>query len=372
MFQVPAQNLIYADTEGNIGYQAPGILPIRGKGDGSVPAPGWDSAYDWTGYIPFDELPSVKNPAEGYIVTANNAIVGDDYEYFLTNDWDYGYRAARITQLVDDTIRTGKMTAQGMRDIQMDQEFWMGRRLADIAPSLAVTGKTTTAAIEMLTSWDAQNAVDSAPAAYAIVVWDTLASALFVDGRDKPFSVNDQSRLFTVVDALLDEPDSPWWVDPTSKATGRDAVLAAVFERAADRLVELQGSDPAKWRWGSLHAITITNATFGSSGIAPIEALFNRGPYEVGGGSSVVDATGWAIGDTFATQSVPSMRMVIDVADFDRSTWIHLTGTSGHAFHPNYVDQTVPWSTGEQNPWAFSPKAVAAATQDTLVLKPAE
>src|SRR5215468_9941852 len=83
-FDVPAQNLIYADVEGNIGYQTPGKLPIRGAGDGSMPQPGWDSAYAWQGYIPFEELPVSYNPAEGYIVTANNAIVGPGYPYPLT------------------------------------------------------------------------------------------------------------------------------------------------------------------------------------------------------------------------------------------------------------------------------------------------
>lgn len=96
LFDVPAQNLIYADVDGNIGYQTPGNLPIRGAGDGSMPQPGWDSAYAWQGYIPFEELPVTYNPTEGYIVTANNAIVGEDYPYQLTNDWDYGWRAARI------------------------------------------------------------------------------------------------------------------------------------------------------------------------------------------------------------------------------------------------------------------------------------
>lgn len=101
LFDVPAQNLIYADTEGNIGYQTPGRLPIRGAGDGWMPQPGWDSSYDWTGFIPFEELPVSYNPNSGYIVTANNAIVTDDYAYFLSRDWDYGYRAARIAHLIE-------------------------------------------------------------------------------------------------------------------------------------------------------------------------------------------------------------------------------------------------------------------------------
>jgi penicillin amidase len=99
--------------------------------------------------------------------------------------------------------------------------------------------------------------------------------------------------------------------------------------------------------------------------------LFNRGPYAVGGGSSVVNATGWQVGAGFETITVPSMRMVIDLSDFDASGWNHLTGASGHTFHPNYVDQTPTWQRAELTPWAFSDAAVDAATTHTLRLVPA-
>ncbi|MCD2498316.1 penicillin acylase family protein [Microbacterium nymphoidis] len=370
VFDVPGQNLIYADKENTIGYQAPGLQPIRGAGDGSVPAPGWDSSYDWTGYIPFDEMPMVKNPAQGFIVTANNAIVDDSYPYFLSQDWDHGYRAARITELITQTLAEGKMDASRMQEIQNDKQFWLGPQLASAIADLPIDRKGPQAAVALLGEWDAQNSIDSPAAAYANVLWDTLGTALFRDHEPAPAPVSGQGRMFQVVSTLLEQPDSPWWVDPVSGATGRDAVLTAVANRAYDRLAALQGEDVTKWNWGSLHAITLTSATFGKSGIAPIEWLFNRGPYAVGGGSSVVDATGWNLGSSFATTSVPSMRMVLDVSDFDKSTWIHLTGASGHAFHPNYVDQTPDWSVGVQRPWAFSSDAVAAAATDTLILRP--
>ena len=367
IFDVPAQNLIYADVDGNIAYQQPGYLPIRGSGDGTVPQPGWSSAYDWQGPIPFEDLAYVLNPSQGFIVTANNAIVDDTYKYFLSRDWDYGYRAARITELLKQEIAAGKITAETMAGIQNDKDFFIGDRLASVMSELTVSGKGPKAAVALLESWDGQNDADSAASAYANVLWDTLATAIYA-GRG--VVTDDQSRLFRVTDTLLDTPDSPWWTDAESNATGRDAVLTAVAERAYDRLVAMQGADLKAWNWGKLHAITLRSDTFGSSGIAPIEALFNRGPYPVGGGASVVDATGWPLGGDFTTTTVPSMRMVVDVSDFDASTWIHLTGTSGHAFHPNYVDQTPDWAAGIQRPWAFSKDAVRAATTDTLVLTP--
>ena len=106
------------------------------------------------------------------------------------------------------------------------------------------------------------------------------------------------------------------------------------------------------------------------TGIAPIEMLFNRGPFSVGGGSSVVNATGWSIGGDFATSTVPSMRMVIDLADFDASAWNNLTGSSGHTFHPNYIDQTANWQQAIITPWAFTSDAVTDATTHTLTLTP--
>lgn len=369
-FTVPAQNLIYADIDGNIGYQTPGKLPIRGAGDGWMPQPGWDSAYDWTGFIPSADLPSAYNPPAGYIVTANNAIVDEAYPYFLSRDWDYGYRAARITDLIEQRAEEGPLDAGDMREIQADNELYIGTRLAGVLTDVPLEGAGVNEAAALLTSWDGQNDADSAAAAYANVFWGTLVEAMFAE-RDTPAPVSDHARLFLVVDRLLDDPESPWWTNDQIGVDGQDEMLAYAATRAYDDLVARQGEATSGWNWGSLHALTLTSGTFGSSGIAPIEALFNRGPFPVGGGASVANATGWNIGDGYATVTVPSMRMVIDLADLDASTWNHLTGASGHAFHPNYADQTDDWQHFRQSAWAFSPAAVAAASTHTLRLTPA-
>ncbi|GAA4489826.1 penicillin acylase family protein [Microbacterium panaciterrae] len=370
LFDVPAQNLIYADQKGNIGYQTPGRLPIRGAGNGYYPQPGWNSAYDWTGYIPFDKLPVSYNPEAGYIVTANNAIVTDGYPYFLSRDWDYGYRAARIAELIQRTAKQHPLTAQDMRDIQFDQQSWIGKRLSAAFAKVPLQGSGVKAAVDLMESWDTQATADSPAAAYASVLWQNLAKNIF-ENRAAPLPMSGQGRLFTVVGAMLDHPDDPLWTNPKIGVTGRDQMLALSAKQAYDELVAAQGSDPSHWNWGDLHAITLTHQTLGKSGIAPIEWLFNRGPYPVGGGSSLVDATGWQLGGSYTTTTVPSMRMVVDLSDLDASSWIHLTGASGHAFSPHYTDQTDDWQHGLQKPWPFSKKAVDAATVDTLTLKPA-
>jgi len=370
LFDVPAQNLIYADLEGNIGYQAPGRLPIRGAGDGTLPQPGWDSSYDWQGFIPFDELPVSYNPREGYIVTANNAIVGDDYDYFLSKDWDYGYRAARIAHLIERRAAAAPLTAQDMRDIQMDDEMWIGKQLATVMDGVPVERKGPKAAVDLLRTWDAQNAPGSPAAAYANVLWSNLVHNVFID-REVPMPVGDQGRLFTVVGQMLEDENDPLWQNERIGVDDMESMLALSADQAYDELAELQGEDVTAWRWGDLHALSLTHSTLGTSGIAPIEMLFNRGPYAVGGGASVVNATGWRLGESYATVTVPSMRMVIDLDDFDASTWNHLTGASGHAFNSHYVDQTDDWTKGIQKPWAFSKRAVEKAAVDRLVLTPA-
>ena len=370
-FVVPAQNLIYADVTGNIGYQTPGQLPIRGAGDGSLPQPGWDSAYDWQGYVPFADLPVAYNPDEGYIVTANNAIVDENYPYFLTRDWDYGWRAARIDELLQRAIAEGPVTAEVMRGIQADNQSEIGKTLITVSENLRTGDEATDAALDLLRQWDAQNDADSSAAAFANVVWDELAQNLFTRGRSTPVPLTSQSRQFLVVQNLLADPGSPWWTNTEIGVSGQRDMLEASARSATEILTTAQGSNPLQWRWGTLHAITLTHETFGTSGIAPIEALFNRGPFPVGGGSSVVNATGWPLGEGFATTTVPSMRMVVDLSHFDASGWNHLTGASGHAFHENYTDQTATWQAAGLIPWAFTRDAVTAATEHTLTLEPA-
>ena len=362
-FDVPAQSLIYADTEGNIGYQAPGRLPIRGEGDGWLPQPGWDSAYDWQGFIPFEEQPVVYNPDSGYIATANNAIVNDDYPYFLSRDWDYGHRGARIVELLESRIDAGDVTAQDMAAIHMDNEFPAADSLRSAYQSITVEDEDVQQALELLRDWDGQNDADSAAAAYANVLWDQVTAAM-TSTQGAQISRDDQSRLAVFLADQLADEDSAWW------GGSRVGLLQTAAQQAHAELVELQGENPEEWNWGQLHELSLTHGSFGESGIAPIEALFNRGPYETGGGSGVVNATGWEMDEGYATTTVPSMRMVIDVGSWDASTWQNLTGQSGHAFHPHYTDQAEGWTSGEQYPWAYSPEAVEQAAEDTLTLMP--
>ncbi|MFV2195687.1 penicillin acylase family protein [Nocardiopsis sp. LOL_012] len=365
LFEVPAQNLVYADNEGNIGYQAPGRVPVRGEGDGRWPAPGWDTSYDWEGFIPFDELPSAYNPPSGVIVTANQSVVDEDYEHFLTDDWDYGYRSQRINDLLDEAIAEGPVTSEDMSEIHLDS--YHAPALAAVPHLLEVEVDGATAeARELLRDWDGYAEPDSAGAAFSMATWRHLLPLLFDELGEN--YMNDSARGLYVVDGLLDDPDSPWWEG--EEADGYDAVLAAAMDAATEELTERLGDDPSAWRWGDLHTLTATNESFGTSGIGPVEWLVNRGPVESAGGSSIVNATGWRSEHGYEITAVPSMRMVVDLADRDASTWIHLTGNSGHAFHEDYDNQLELWARGETLPFAVTREAVEAAAVDELVLVP--
>lgn len=373
-FQVPSQNLVYADVDGNIGYQAPGSVPIRAKGNGTVPVPGWTSEYGWVGTVPYEQLPSVLNPPSGLIVTANNAAVGPGFPALITADWDYGYRANQLQARLHTMIADGKkVSAADLSALQLDT---YDANAATLAPLLVRLGGAADPdsgiahAARLLAEWDHRDDADSAAAAYFAVFWRTLLADTFGKKLPKATVPQGGDRWFAVVQNLVHRPDSGWWADADLGATDRDSMLTAAANAAWTKTRDLLGHDASAWRWDRLHTLELRNASFGESGVPVIEWLFNRGPYPVGGGSSIVNATGWDADQGYEVVRVPSMRMVIDLADFDRSRWINLTGASGHAFDPHYADQTDLWAKGKTRPWPFTPKAVASAAAQTLTLRP--
>ncbi len=370
-FGVPSQNLVYADRAGNIGYQAPGRIPVRRSGDGTYPQPGWTGAGDWTGYLPFADLPHEYNPPQGFIVTANNAAVGPDYPHLLTRDWSYGYRSDRISSLISSA---GKLDAAAMQRIQSDT--YNGNAATLVPHLLAVpTHGRTAEAQRLLHGWDFHQPTSSAPAAYFNAVWKNLLRLMFTArlSRTPAYAYPDGGdRWFEVVRHLLDEPTSQWWSNPSDHRhiSGQRQMLTAAMDDAAKELSGTLGPDPKKWTWGALHQLTLTNQTLGSAGPAPVQWLLNQDPSPMGGGSAIVDANGWNAAVDYQVDWAPSMRLVTDVSNWDSSRWVNQTGASGHAFDDNYADQTPLWRTGRTTAWPFSSTAVHHAARHHLVLRP--
>ncbi|WP_460713533.1 penicillin acylase family protein [Nocardioides dilutus] len=373
-FEAPSQNLVYADREGHIGYQAPGRIPIRQSGhDGLVPVAGWLPENDWTGeVIPFDALPRVLDPEEGFIVTANQAVVGPDYPYFLTDDWDKGYRAERIRDLLG---AQETWSVDAMADLQLDARHPLAPVLTPYLLDLEVKRDYYRAGQDLLREWDFDQGAGSGAAAYFNVVWRNLLAATFRDELPEELWPDGGSRWVAAVTELLRDPRNGWWDDLETDdvVEDRDDILRRALLAARDEMTARQALDADDWSWGYLHRLELVEPTLGDSGIGPVEWLVNRGGWEVGGGAAAVDATSWdaSVEDRpYVVTASPSMRMVVSMADLDESRWVNLTGVSGHPFHEHYTDQTDLWARGELLPWPFTADAVVDAGQHTLTLVP--
>lgn len=367
-FHVPPQNLLYADVDGNIAYQMPGMIPIRARGDGTLPVPGWTDEYEWTGFIPFEELPYTLNPQEGYIATANNQIPPFDYPHIITYDWDYGFRAQRIVDMLQNVPT--KIDIPYIQSMQGDSFDANGPLFVPMLLSLDELPDNEAHAQALLKDWDYQDRVDSSAAAVFNAFWRHFLQNTFNDDLPERYWPDGGSRWNEIM-RHMDE-SSGWWDDKTTedKVETRAEIIRKSFEQGVAELEDLFGKDTSKWNWGEMHASTFRNGTLGESGVGLIEDLFNRGPYPTGGGEAIVNATGWSVRDGYETNWLPSMRMIVDLGNLDNSLTVHTTGQSGHAYHPHYDDMTAMWAGIQYYPMLWSEKSVTSQTASHLVLQP--
>ncbi len=379
-FNAPSQNFIYADVDGNIGYQTPGRIPIRAQGDGQQPVPGWTGEYDWIGYIPFDELPRAFNPPEGYIVTANNAVVGPEYKYFLGMDWDRGYRARRIVDLI---TAKDQLNAADMAAIQGDNLNLSAQEIVPYLKDLTVDGDTKLA-LDQILAWDFHEQRDSSGASAYQVFWLHLLMTTFADelGPLAPDYTDGGTFNRQALGQLLTKPDSAWWDDVTTSGVKetRDDILKKALTAGASQLIGELGRNPADWKWSKLHTATFASQALGTS---PLAFMFNRGPYVVDGGTAAVNNTGTGanfkkaygnppgkLADIFAERSTPSLRQIIDFADLNSSRFIHTTGESGLPTNPHYDDFIDKWRNIQYVPMWWNITDIKTNAEGTLTLTP--
>lgn len=380
-FAVPSQNLVYADTQGNIGYQAPGLVPIResatnGAPPGFYPAQGWLPAYDWKGWVPFSQMPSVLNPEDGVIVTANQAVTQGDRP-FLTTESARGYRSQRIADLIEEKAAASPLTVEHMREIQGDSYS----AFADVLIPALLDVEVSSSDFyrepqQMLEDWDRTAPVDgeqSAAAMYFYAVWANILDLTFEDELPSEMAPDGNGRWMLIVTNLLDRPEDGWWDDRRTAGVveTRDEILRQAMINARLDLTRRNGKEASQWSWGDLHRVPMRHEVLGGDEIPGlVRWAFNDGPFPAPGGSSLVNAFSWEAGSGYRVTAAPSMRMVVDLADLDASTWVNQTGNSGHAFHPNYHDQTAPWLANETFPWPHGRAAVEESTEHTLTLRP--
>jgi penicillin amidase len=369
-FVVPAQNLVYADVEGNIGYQTPGNIPIRKNGDGRLPVPGWTGEYDWEGYIPFEELPYVYNPSSGYVATANNQVNPWDYPYLISTEWDYGFRAERIVEMIENA--PGPIDLAYIQTMQGDNYDASAATLVPLLMQVNLGDSSLEGVRAIFDGWDYQDNMDSAPAALYAAFWRRFLANTFGDDLPEDRQPGGSSRWFEVVRNVAGQPDSHWWDSQLTadKVETRDDILKQSFVQAVADVQESLGKDPAKWSWGDLHTATFRNQTLGESGIALIENLFNRGPFRTAGSASIVNATGWSATGGFEVTSIPSMRMIVDLGELRNSLTVHPTGESGHTYNPHYIDMADLWRDIQYYPMLWNEQAIVSNAEAQLVLVP--
>jgi penicillin G amidase len=370
LLSAPSQNLIYADVTGSIGYQLAGAVPDRRKGIGIKPSPGWDPNYDWRGTIPFAKLPYVYNPPSGFLVAANQQVIGAQYPYALGSSFSYGWRS----QEVIDTLRDAPpLTMDTAEQIFYDDTIRFAADLVPILLKIKVSDPWVVEGQQTLVGWDYSATKDSAAAAYFNVICHDIFKLTFRDELpEEDLWPNGGDRWYAVLSILMKQVKNPWWDDVRTpdKIETRDDILLAAMTDARKEITSLMARDTDEWQWGKLHTVQLQNPTLGKSGIKPVERLFNRGPYQVGGGPAVVNAMAFDDRRGYAVTAGPAMRMLIDLGDLDASRWVNQSGVSGHAFHRHYDDQTGLWANQRLWPFVSSRGAVEARTASRQELLP--
>jgi len=370
-WDVPGQNFVYADVDGHIGYQATGRIPIRAKGNGLLPVPGWTGEYEWTGYIPYEEMPRRLDPPEGFIVTANNAIVDSAYPYFITAMWDYGDRAQRILDLLPAKDR---LSIEDVAAIQNDTFSLAAQAITPYILQVSFTDPLARQTQDLLRAWDFR----STPESPAPTIFETFLKHLLHEVWVDELGEEIVQELLTWSSHnrywarwALAQPDLAWWDDRrTPQRETRDDIVRRAFEQAVAELRGRLGPDPRAWAWGKVHTATFVHGTLGRSGIGPVEAIFNRGPYPAPGTSAAVNNLGFDVQKGFAVRSLPSLRFIASTARWSDSRFIHTTGQSGLPYHPHYDDFIPLWLKGEYHPMLWSREEVEQNAEGILILQP--
>ena len=345
-FVVPSQNFVYADVDGHIGYYAPGRIPIRARGDGSLPADGSQGDAEWIGWIPFDELPHAYDPPEHFIVTANNRPAPASYPHLLGLEWPEPYRAQRITDLLHQAVSRGsKLTPDDFASMQADTVSLHARALLPLLLSHAHPESAADAqAVTIARSWDDDARADSAATAIFEAWFLRLAPAIVGDELG-PIVIDGYQSRFTYITRMaagvLATNDNPWCDDARTarRETCDDAVSAALHEAVVQLTRQLAG-DMARWRWDGAH-----RAVFPHQGLDAVAALRPWLSRSVPGAGdwSTVDVGPVSTDHPLEQRSVPSYREIIDLSPQNDSRFLDAIGESGHPLSRHYDDFLADW-----------------------------
>ncbi len=344
-FEGPQQNFMYADIQGGIGFSSPALVPIRAKGDGTVPVPGWSGAYDWQGWVPYEELPHSLNPESGRLVNANNRPVPEDYPHLIAATFPEGYRAERIIELLDG-LSGGTATWQDMVNIQTDARSAMARDLLPVLLPLAkAESDAAGTALRLLSTWD--GTMDrTRPEPLIFLSWmDFIKEELLADDLGRAYGSFRGDHPILIRTILTEDPS---WCGESEAECG--LAVSRALDRALDWLAER--SDGALdnitgLRWGDFHRARFSHSVFGFvPGLSQMTTL----EIETDGSDHTVNRGGFrnvrARGPFRHTHGA-GLRAVFDLSDLNKSHFMIATGQSGHPASAHYGDLLVPWRDGE-------------------------
>jgi len=371
-FHSPQQNMVYADTEGNIGFVAPGRIPVRKPGNdlkGQAPAPGWNAEYDWDGFIAFEDLPQSYNPASGEVITANDKIVPDDYPHYLTSEWNPPYRAKRIAQLL---ARTPKHTLQSFARIQADTVSLQVREILPLLLKTKAADADAQQVLQELGRWNANMAVESAEPLIVSAWLRELGRLIYADELGDMFDGAWEHRASFIYNVLADTGGQGRWCDDVNTPARESCadLLPKALDLALADLKRRYGDDPKQWRWGDAHFALSEHRPFGRQ---PQLAKFFDVSVPSPGDTYTINVGRNSLANEsapFASRHAASLRAIYDLADLDKSVYIHSTGQSGNLFSPLYKNFAERWSRVEYIPMSMKRSDAMADSLGTLRLQP--
>ena len=366
-FHAPQQNITFADVDGNIAFFAPGRIPIRRTGDGSVPVNGWSGEFDWTGTIPFERLPQSLNPASGRIFSANHRIVPKDYPYLLALDWADPYRARRIEEILG---KTAPFSPDAAAALQADVLSGSATELLPVLLKLVEAREDREIrAVEMLTRWDRKMRRD-APEPLLFAMWlAELNHGLYADELGSLFGAYYGAHPRVALAMLTRR--TVWCDDVNTGAKETcGSVASASLRRALNGLTRRFGSDMTAWRWGKAHPALFRHPVLGR---VPVIKRFADISIPADGGDDTVNRAQSNLGnrrEPFAAIHGPGYRAIYDLSDLAGSRFAVATGASGNPLSPRYANTTEPWRDGLYVSFGRTRAEELAGAGGVLRLKP--
>ncbi|MFI5112111.1 MAG: penicillin acylase family protein [Terriglobales bacterium] len=364
-FGGPGQNIVYADVDGHIGYQATGWVPLRKSGDATKPVPGNGDAFEWNGYLAFDQMPSVFDPASGIIGTANGRATPDGYPYLISTEWAEPYRTDRIYQFLhaDKKFSAADMLAL-QTDVYSDIDRFLAERFASAIDHSAQASPRARQAADLMRKWDGRLTTDSVAPSIAVAARRQLQRLLLeplLGPADENSNVATGWRQYTWMNSavwlenLLTAQPQRWL--PKNYRSWDDLLTAAVEQAVNANSVP---RDLASWHWGQAHPVYLQHPIFGQ--VPLLNRWTGPGTQPQSGDGTTVKQVGLGFG--------PSERLTVDFADLDASTLNIVTGESGNITSSYFMDQWQAWYQGATFMLPFSPEAVRKARVHELKLEP--